>query len=79
MHAPVGGKRELIAALDARGARYGIADYALSYPITFLTNERIVMASSTSSRCSSTSERWRRIMRRRLESCDGRAAQIRQC
>ncbi len=45
--APIGGKRLLIAALDARGARYGIADYALSYPITFLTNERIIMASST--------------------------------
>jgi hypothetical protein len=45
-HAPVGGKRELIAALDARGVRYGIADYALSYPITFLTNERIIVASS---------------------------------
>jgi hypothetical protein len=47
IRAPIGGKRELIAALDARGARYGIADYALSYPITFLTNERILMASST--------------------------------
>jgi hypothetical protein len=45
--APVGGKRELIAALDARGVRYGIADYALSYPITFLTNERIIVASSS--------------------------------
>jgi hypothetical protein len=45
-HPPKGGKREVIAALDARGVRYGIADYALAYPITFLTNERIIVASS---------------------------------
>jgi hypothetical protein len=46
-HPPIGGKHELIAALDTRGIRYATADYALSYPITFLTNERIIVASST--------------------------------
>jgi hypothetical protein len=46
-HAPQGGKFEVIEALDRRGLRYGYADYALAYPLTFLTNERIVVASST--------------------------------
>ena len=46
-HPPRGGKFELIEALDNRGVRYAYADYALAYPITFLTNERIVAASST--------------------------------
>jgi hypothetical protein len=46
-HPPRGGKQQLIAALDDRGIRYGFADYALSYPITFLTNERITIASTT--------------------------------
>jgi hypothetical protein len=47
MNPPRGGKFELIEALDNRGVRYAYADYALAYPITFLTNERIVAASST--------------------------------
>jgi hypothetical protein len=46
-HPPRGGKFELIEALDDRGVRYAYADYGLAYPITFLTNERIVAASST--------------------------------
>ena len=46
-HPPRGGKFELIEALDNRSVRYAYADYALAYPITFLTNERIVAASST--------------------------------
>ena len=46
-HPPPGGKFELIEALDNRGVRYAYAKYALAYPITFLTNERIVAASST--------------------------------
>jgi hypothetical protein len=46
-HPPRGGKFELIEALDNRGVRYAYADYALAYPITFLTNERIVVTSST--------------------------------
>ena len=46
-HPPRGGKLELIEALDNRGVRYAYANYGLAYPITFLTNERIVAASST--------------------------------
>ncbi len=46
-HPPPGGKAELIELLDHRGVRYAYADYALAYPITFLTHERIVVASST--------------------------------
>lgn len=45
--APVGGKRLLTAALEARGIRYGLAPYANAYPVTFLSNERIIIASST--------------------------------
>lgn len=42
-HAPAGGKRQLAAALQARGIRYGIADYWDAYAISFLTNEQIIM------------------------------------
>jgi hypothetical protein len=42
-HPPVGGKRQLVKALEARGVRYGIADYWDAYAISFLTQERIIM------------------------------------
>jgi hypothetical protein len=42
-HAPAGGKRQLANALQARGVRYGIADYWDAYAISFLTNEQIIM------------------------------------
>ena len=34
----------IIRALDARGIRYAVADYWIAYYITFLTNERIIVA-----------------------------------
>jgi hypothetical protein len=42
-HPPIGGKRQLVKALEARGVRYGIADYWDAYAITFLTKEQIIM------------------------------------
>ena len=44
-HPPVPLKQELIAALDARGVRYAYADYWTSYYVTFMTRERIIVAS----------------------------------
>jgi hypothetical protein len=43
---PVGGKRRILDALEARGIRYAISYYANAYPIAFLSNERIIVASS---------------------------------
>jgi hypothetical protein len=43
---PAGGKRLLVEALDAHGVTYARATYALAYPISFLSNERILVASS---------------------------------
>ena len=43
-------KRELIRVLDAEGIRYGTADYWLAYYIDFITNERIVIASTSPQR-----------------------------
>jgi hypothetical protein len=45
-HPPAGAKQVIIRNLEARGARYAVADYWLAYSITFLTNERIIAASS---------------------------------
>jgi hypothetical protein len=38
-------RRELITHLDARGIRYASSTYWISYAITFLTDERIIMKS----------------------------------
>ena len=43
---PVAAKQELIAALDARGARYAYADYWTAYYVSFMTRERIVVATT---------------------------------
>jgi hypothetical protein len=43
---PAGGKQMIIQQLDARGIRYVLSDYWIAYAITFLTNERIVAAST---------------------------------
>jgi hypothetical protein len=43
---PAGAKQLIIRHLDAQGARYALADYWLAYSITFLTNERIIAAST---------------------------------
>jgi len=42
---PVPLKQDLIRALDARGVRYAYADYWTAYYVTFMTQERIVVAS----------------------------------
>lgn len=42
-HPPVGGKRQLVKALESRGVRYGIADYWDAYAVSFLTKEQIIM------------------------------------
>jgi hypothetical protein len=44
---PDGGKQRVIRELDARGIRYAYADYWYAYAITFLTAERIVVASNS--------------------------------
>ena len=45
-HPPVPAKAVLIDALDARHVRYAYADYWTSYYVTFLTRERIIVAST---------------------------------
>jgi hypothetical protein len=42
---PADVRRELIAHLDSRGIRYAASTYWISYAITFLTDERIIMKS----------------------------------
>lgn len=42
---PLAMKQDLIRALEARGIRYAYADYWTSYYVSFLTRERIVVAS----------------------------------
>jgi len=44
-HPPVPLKADLIRALDARGVRYAYSDYWTAYYVTFMTRERIVVAS----------------------------------
>ena len=46
MHPAVPAKVELIHALEARGVRYAYADYWTSYYVTFMTRERILVAST---------------------------------
>jgi hypothetical protein len=41
---PVPAKTRLIEALEARGVRYGTADYWLAYYITFMTDERMIFS-----------------------------------
>ena len=45
-HPPEDIRRHIIHALDKRGDRLARADYWVAYPITFLTNERIIVAST---------------------------------
>jgi hypothetical protein len=47
---PEAPKRQVIRALEAEGIRYGIADYWLAYYIDFMTQERIVIASTSPQR-----------------------------
>jgi hypothetical protein len=45
-HPPAGGKRRIVNELEARGVRYAVSDYGNAYPIAFLSDERIIVASS---------------------------------
>ena len=42
---PVGTKQMIAEHLESRGVKYATADYWLAYSITFLTNERVIVAS----------------------------------
>jgi hypothetical protein len=44
-HPPVGAKRMIARHLEAANIRYASSDYWLAYTLTFLTNERVVVAS----------------------------------
>jgi len=41
-HAGKPSVRELLAALDARGVRFVYTDYAIAYPLVFLSHERVI-------------------------------------
>ena len=43
-HEPENLKRKMVQHLDARGIRYAFGDYWRAYLITFMTNERIIVA-----------------------------------
>jgi hypothetical protein len=43
-HEPENVKRKLVQHLDARGIKYAFGDYWRAYLITFMTNERIIVA-----------------------------------
>ncbi|HEV3485792.1 MAG TPA: hypothetical protein VG106_10315, partial [Vicinamibacterales bacterium] len=43
--APAGTKRMIARHLEASGIRYATSDYWLAYALTFLTNERVIVAS----------------------------------
>jgi hypothetical protein len=43
---PVGGKSRIVKELEARGIEYALSYYANAYPIAFLSDERIIVAST---------------------------------
>ena len=45
VHPRVGAKRLIARHLEARGIKYATSDYWLAYSLTFLTNERVIVAS----------------------------------
>jgi len=45
-HPPLADKLLLIRHLDARGIRYATSDYWIAYYVTFMTNERIIVAAT---------------------------------
>jgi hypothetical protein len=46
LHPPEDIRRHIIHALEARGDRFARADYWIAYPLTFLSNERIIVGST---------------------------------
>jgi hypothetical protein len=49
-HPPVAAKTLIIRNLDARGIKYASADYWIAYYITFMTDERIIVAADSFAR-----------------------------
>jgi hypothetical protein len=45
-HPPVGAKALIVRYLDAKGIKYARSDYWIAYDVTFLTNERVIVASN---------------------------------
>lgn len=44
-HSPVGAKRMIARHLEIRGVKYAASDYWLAYPLSFLTDERVIVTS----------------------------------
>lgn len=72
---PVPAKHALILALDARGIRYGQADYWLAYYVDFVTRERIILAADPPQRIleynAIVSAHAAEAVRLSRRSCDG--------
>ena len=45
-HPPIGDKPLIARYLEAKGIKYASSDYWIAYQVTFLTNERIIVASN---------------------------------
>jgi hypothetical protein len=72
---PIGPKEQLVQQLEPRGIQYGYADYWVAYYVTFLTNERVIVASSDLGRIKSYVEtvaaNRERAVRISRHPCDG--------
>jgi hypothetical protein len=44
-HAPVGAKQLIVRNLEAQGVHYAVSDYWIAYAVTFMTDERVIVAS----------------------------------
>jgi len=45
-HPPIGDKELIARYLEAKGIKYATSDYWIAYEVTFLTNERVIVASN---------------------------------
>ena len=74
-HPPIGAKVLIARQLEARGIRYGTADYWIVYHVTFLATEQIILASSDFVRIPSyvriVSEHAGEAVRVSRHPCDG--------
>jgi hypothetical protein len=64
-HPPIGDKRLIARYLEAKGIRYATSDYWIAYNVTFVTNERVIVASNTKIRIDAYQ---REVARHRAES-----------
>jgi hypothetical protein len=83
---PVAAKMMIIRGLQAQGVRYASADYWLAYYITFMTRERIIVASEDFERISSYrhlvdahASEGVRVLRRRCEGGRQLSANVYAC